>query len=274
MDHRNVTLFLSGLSAVAVALGIAVSCSDQPKVKCTAGRGRFSATYTSAAPLPDAGCNIPGEVLGVEVYNQPTADGTNVDPSKGAVYIRGESITSAVMDHGAADTAHPQNSIGTFEAAEPGGDTFCQLTNPSPAEQDLPDNDAGAPATTIKYEWSNVRFVVTPQTLGSQLVADLTYTRDTCVANYHVTALYPSVQCLIDGTALDFCKCLYYGDPIPEYDRPKGSGISPDLFGFGPQFGDQACDKSADIAQAMENASKVRCDHVTHLCVLKGEPPQ
>ena len=224
--------------------------------------------------LPDAGCNMTGEVLGVELYNRATADGKNVDTDTSSVYIRGQSITTAVTAQGAPDTNHEQNSIGTFQTAEPGADTFCSLGNPSAAEQDLPGIDGGVAPTTIKYEWSNVRFVVKPQTLGSQMVADLTYTRDACVANYHVTALYPSVNCLVDGTALDFCKCLYYGDPTPEYERPKGSGISPDLFGFGPTFGDAACDKSVAQAQAMEDASRVRCDHVTHLCVLKGEPPQ
>lgn len=275
MDHRNVTVFLAGLSALGVALGIAVSCSDQPKVKCTAGRGRFAAAYTPTTALsPDAGCALTGEAIGVEVYNQGTADGKNVDPNTSVVYLRGESITSAVTAQGAPDTAHPQNSIAPFETTEPGEDTFCRLANPSSAEQDLPGTDAGTPPTTIKYQWSNVRFVVRPETLGSQMVADLTYTRDSCVANYHVTALYPAVRCEVDGTALDFCKCLYYGDPTPDYNRPKGSGISPDLFGFAPAFGDAECDKSAAQAQAMEDASKVKCDHVTHYCVLKGDPPQ
>jgi hypothetical protein len=274
MDHRNLILFLSGLAAVGAAVTIAVSCSDQPKVKCTAGRGRFAASYTTAMALPDAGCNMLGEELGVEVYNQPNAGGTNIDPSKQSIWIRGQSISNAIGERGGVpDMAHSQNSIGQFETAEPGDDTFCKVGNLTPAEQDLP--DAGDfPPTSIKYEWSNLRFVVAPRTEGSQLVGDLTYTRDGCTANYHVTALYPAVTCEVDGTALDFCKCLYYGDPTPEYDRPKGSGISPDLFGFAPTFGDAACDKSAAQAQAMEDASKVKCDHVTHLCVLKGDPPQ
>jgi hypothetical protein len=224
--------------------------------------------------VPDAGCNLAGEVVGVEVYNQPTADNKNVDPAKGSVWIKGQSLTTAITDQGAPDMAHPQNSIGQFETAEPGDDSFCHLTDPSVAEQDLPGNDAGAAPTTIKYEWSNVRFVVTPRALGSQMAADLKYTKDSCTASYHVTALYPAVECNVDGTALDFCRCLYYADPDPAAQRPKGSGISPDLFGFGPTFGDAACESSVAQAQAMEDASLVKCDHVTHLCVLKGEPPQ
>jgi len=273
MDHRSFILFLSGLAAVGAAVSIAVSCSDQPKVKCTAGRGRFAATYSSAMALPDAGCNLAGEELGVEVYNQPNASGSNIDPSKQSVWIRGQSITNAIAERlGASDMLHQQNSIGQFETEEPGDDTFCRVGNLTVAQQDLPGNDAGVVPTSIKYEWSNVRVVVAPRTTGSQLVGDLTYTRDGCTANYHVTALYPAVSCLGDGTALEFCKCLYYADP--EFDRQKGSGISPDLFGFAPTFGEGACDRSAAQAQAMEDASRVRCDRVTHLCVLKAEPPQ
>ena len=88
MDHRNVTVFLASLSALGVALGIAVSCSDQPKVKCTASRGRFAAAFSSMSALPDAGCNMTGEVLGVELYNRATADGKNVDTDTSSVYIR------------------------------------------------------------------------------------------------------------------------------------------------------------------------------------------
>jgi hypothetical protein len=172
-----------------------------------------------------------------------------------------------------SDPAHPEDAIGDFTTSTPGDDKFCVVGPIAPAEQVLP--DAGtAPPTDIKYEWNNVRFVVAPEALGTQMVGDLTYTRDSCTVAYHVTALYPSVHCEVDGTARDFCKCLYYGDPTPEYDRPIGSGLSPDLFGFGPSFGDSACDFSVANAQAMQDASKVRCDQVTHLCVLKGEPPQ
>ena len=31
---------------------------------------------------------------------------------------------------------------------------------------------------------------------------------------------------IVDGTAKDFCKCLPYGDPTPDYQRAAASGIS------------------------------------------------
>jgi hypothetical protein len=267
-------MFLSGLAAVGAAVCIAVSCSDQPKTRCTAGRGRFAASYKPVGSVPDGGCALLGEDVGVEAYNAPSADGKSVDIDHASVWLKGKSMTDAVALQGAEDKGHPINAIGQFAAPTPGDDKLCPVVDMKPAEQDLPGNDAGATPTTLKYEWSNVRFVVAPEALGTQMVADLTYTVDSCSASYHVTALFPSVTCSVDGTALDFCKCLYYGDPTTEYDRQMGSGISPDLFGTPPKFGDEACDKSVANAQAMEDAAKVRCDHVTHLCVLKGEPPQ
>jgi hypothetical protein len=281
VNNRDTALFLVGLAAVGLAVGVAVSCSDQPKTRCTTSRGRFAATFTPSGPLPDgglpeAGCAIVGEDLGIETYNPPSADGKSIDIEHATVWIRGQSMTDAISMVGGKDNAHPEDAIGDFTTSTPGDDKFCQVGTMTPAEQDLPGDDAGVvQPTTIKYEWSNVRFVVSPEAIGTQMIADLKYTRDSCTVGYKVTALYPSVECSVDGTAKDFCKCLPYGDPNPDYLRPSASGISPDLFGFGePRFGDQACDFSVENAKAMEDASKVRCDQVTHLCVLKDDPPQ
>jgi hypothetical protein len=274
VDNRNLMLFLSSVAALSAAVCIAVSCSDQPKTRCTTGHGRFAASYKAISQVPDGGCALLGEDVGIQSYNSPTADGRSIDVDHASVWIKGKSMTEAAKVQGMEDSTHPINAIGQFASPTPGDDKFCDVTNMQPAEQDLPGTDAGVAPTTIKYAWSNVRFVVAPEALGTQMVADLDYTVDSCSAKYHVTALYPSVDCTGGGTALDFCRCLYYGDPTPEYQRPNGSGISPDLFGFSPKFGDEACDKSEANAQAMENTAKIRCDRVTHLCVLKNDPLQ
>jgi len=266
---------------VAAALCIVVSCSDQPKTKCTVGRGQFAAAYKPLSPLTDGGaCVRTGEVLGVEMYNQSNADKSSIDVNKGTVWIKGQSMVEAITENGGIDPnpAHQQNSIGDFGTSVPGSDTFCDVPALNPAEQDFPASDAGVPSTLkVKYEWSHVRVVVSPQALGTQLVADLNYTRnDTtgdCTAAYHVTALYPHVDCSIQGLPT-FCKCLPYADPNPDHERPRGSGISPDLFGPSA-FGDpEACMNSAAEAAAIEQDSKVTCDRITSLCVLKGDPPQ
>ncbi len=113
------------------------------------------------------------------------------------------------------------------------------------------------PATSIKYEWSNVRFYVTPAAPGTQLVGDLTYTKDGCVATYHVTAVYPSVSCqqlnadgdpvfdMAGNPVLAPDLCLPEADPAA--GRPTGSGINPDF--------------------------PVECEPKTALCVLTKEVP-
>jgi hypothetical protein len=271
LDNRTLVLFLSGLAAAGAAVCIAVSCSDQPKTKCTAGRGRFAAVYRPEGDVPDGGCALNGEIIGVGVYNPPTADGTSLDLNQGSVSLRGQSLADMVALRGAdPDTAHQQNSIGAFGQAEPVND-FCDVVNLNVAQQDFPADDAGTLATTVKYEWSNVRVLVSPARLGTQLAGDLTYTNG-CTAKYHVTALYPARLCGFNG----FCDCLPYADPDPDggNNGTSGSGLSPDLFAE-PVPG---CAGDPALAQRLEAASKVTCVPFgplqTPLCVLKGDVPQ
>ena len=101
------------------------------------------------------------------------------------------------------------------------------------------------PGQHIKYEWSNVRVIVKPTALGTQLVGDLTYTADTIAiptpdpsnCTRHVPGEGPlpadSVRRRKSATRVqsvpDFCQCLPYADP--DNSRAFGSGLSPDLFG-------------------------------------------
>jgi hypothetical protein len=271
VDNRNLVWFLSGLAAAGVAVCIAVSCSDQPKTKCTAGRGRFAAVYHPNGELPDGGCALNGEAIGVGVYNPLSSDGTNVDLTRGDVWIKGQSLAEAVAANGPdPNPAHQQNSMGTFATPEPVND-FCNVVNLNPAEQDVPGDDAGTAASTIKYEWSNVRVLVSPTRLGTELVGDLTYTNG-CTMNYHVTALFPARECFVHG----FCDCLPYADPDPDggNNGTSGSGLSPDLFAE-PVPG---CAGDPALAQRLEAVSKVTCVPFgplqTPLCVLKGDVPQ
>ena len=135
-----------------------------------------------------------------------------------------------------------------------------------PKGPDLPDGGAGpaaVPALSVKYTWTNVRFYNTPASPGTQLVADLNYTRtegqadggagSPCTAQYHVVGLWPAVDCTADDLPdggpppepTDVTKCS--PDPDNSKNRPTGSGISPDL--------------------------ATKCDENLHLCVLQREPP-
>jgi hypothetical protein len=291
VNNRSLVLFLSGLSACAAAAFIAVSCSDQPRPKCTTGRGQFSAVY-KAISVADAGCALTGEAIGVEAYNPPLPDMSNADLNKGSIAIKGGEMAAAIAAHkaGVPDTTHDPNSIGNFSTSEPGGDDFCNVPSLTAGEQQLlsipavpPPADAGpdaegtpeVPATNIKYEWSNVRVIVQPTALGTQMVGDLTYTKDGCQATYRVHALFPSIACekTVDDagtTGPNFCACLPYGDPAN--NRPAGSGLGENLFGPQPPP-ERACELSPDNEKALLDQAKVTCDPDLHLCVLKGEPP-
>jgi hypothetical protein len=314
VDNRSLVLFLSGLAATGAAVVIAVSCSDQPRPKCTSGRGPFAATYVPTGATATGDCVVKGQRIGVEAYNPPNSDRTNADLSKGLIAVKGAGIQDAIDLHGGTpdtDTTHKAISIGNFATSEPGGDNFCDVPSLNAAEQTLPlvpglppmgDPDAGPeagpdaftpaveeiPGQHIKYEWSNIRVLVKPTGLGTQLVGDLTYTADrtsdagtqNCTQQYRVRALFPSVDChKLDANGdpvmpetRDFCHCLPYADP--DNGRTTGSGLGPDFFGPPAPLGAApgACELSQTNADALEAQAKVACDPDTFLCVLKAEP--
>jgi len=306
VDNRSLVLFLSGLAAAGTAVCIAVSCSDQPRPKCTTGRGQFSAIYAPKGAAAMGDCAIKGEVLGVQPYNPAKDDRSNVDLKRGSLALKGSLMTDAIGAHavGDPDPKHSPNSVGDFTTAEPGGDNFCDVPQLSRAEQDLPYMPAvpplpdagpdaeGTPAVAaqhVVYNWSNVRVMVSAEANGTQLVGDLAISTDTtegppdggatsthCESSYRVRALFPAASC---AEVLDednkvvheagFCLCLPYGDA--DNKRSTGSGISSSL--FGPEaYGAQACEASTANRDAMEAQSKVTCDSTLHLCVLKADP--
>jgi hypothetical protein len=219
-----------------------------------------------------------GEQMGVEAYNYPLPDGTNLDPNKGSLAIAPLDLHAQIDSHPApaadSNTAHNKWSLGDWLTSEPGADNFCTVKDPYDTEQDLkyieavpPGPDGGGaepavPAFNAKYHWNSVRFYNTPALPGTQLVADLQLTfneglpdggaGEPCTGTVHVVGLWPAVDCtsdpLPDGGApaspIDETKCSPEADPSK--GRSTGSGISPDL--------------------------KTRCHPDLKLCVLPGDP--
>lgn len=272
MDKRSLVLYLSGLAAAGAVVGLAASCSDQPRIKCTAGHGPFAAVYTPKGGGMDP-CGMPGEQIGVEAYNYPLTgeNGVNIDPNRGSLGMEPLAIAGEIGDRGAdMNAAHKPYSVGDWATAEPTPDEFCAVTNPNDIEQDLaaipavPPSDAGAgspfhPAISVKYHWTNVRFYNTPASPGTQLIADLSFSYQEgpgadggappapCTAEYKVVGLWPAIDCSADPPAMgtDPTKCS--PDPDLSKNRPMGSGIGPDL--------------------------ATRCDENLNLCVLARDPP-
>ena len=267
MDKRSLVLYLSGLAAAGAVVALAASCSDQPRIKCTAGHGSFATVFSGGPP-----CLGAGEEMGVEAYNYPLPDKTNLDPNRGSLAIAPVPLDNIIHEHKSGDTARKAFSIGDWLTPSPTDDNFCTVNAPTDTEQDLPFEpeesypDGGGrdavPAHYAKYHWTKVRFYATASLPGNQLVADVEITQTAglpdggagtpCTGTVHVVGLWPLVHCdadpLEDGGAppspIDETKCS--PEPDNSKGRPTGSGINPDL--------------------------KTRCHPDLHLCVLPGDP--
>jgi hypothetical protein len=89
------------------------------------------------------------------------------------------------------------------------------------------------PETHIRYEWKNVRALIAGSSVGQQLFADLTITRDGCQAVYRVSLLSPQVTCAVtdaDGNVIghdpSICSSnAVVNSPMPTPQQLYGSGL-------------------------------------------------
>jgi hypothetical protein len=218
---------------VAIA-AMAASCGEQPPVKCTAsanpGAARFKLTTMSGDCSMTPLVMNAGEVVGVQTYVPSMGDNPDYYTMPNSVALQSEeasllaangaSVDPPVVD---ADTTHHLWALGKFDQAFPDGSDLCHISTLSKAELNLPvvpahmDADMmmvdEQPATHITYEWSNVRIIVKPDSIGTQTFAHLKYTRDMCTAEFDVSILTPEVSC-DDGNGMpDQTKCDAPTDP-------------------------------------------------------------
>ncbi len=123
------------------------------------------------------------------------------------------------------------NALGPFTPEPKAG--VC-LAPPLTAEQNfeavsLAVADAGRvtfPALTVRYQFNDVKVLMTSDVPGTAFTAKLAQTEGDCVATYDVVAFYPAVACATDADC----------DPRSDLDagRTRGSGIPPAF--------DAACD--------------------------------
>jgi hypothetical protein len=89
------------------------------------------------------------------------------------------------------------------------------------------------PATHVEYTWTNVRTLQTGSSVGQQMWADLTITRDGCTASYHVALLSPQTPCATfddagnqNGADLSQCSATAMPNvPNPTTNQLYGSGL-------------------------------------------------
>lgn len=169
------------ITSAAIALAFAgTGCSvEQPSVGCPVQRVSWAAKYTLVTPGGGSCDGLKGELIGIQRYNDPLKPtGAQKVALRPVRLVAGESTDPASM----AKTS----AVGDL-SQEPTND-FCTATNFTAASQTL----AGG-ATT--YEFSDVKFYVTPAYPGSQFTATLKYTEGACTATYKVDAVWPPVDC-------------------------------------------------------------------------------
>jgi hypothetical protein len=198
---------------------------------------------------------LPGEVLNVMTYN-PSKSATDTTPNwdKASVAIEPSGITNLlsepVTDPNTDDSPY---GIGDFNTASPDDSGFCVAPTLTVARLRLPAVTAdatmcpplaAAPAVDVQYAFSNVRSYATAAAMGTQLSADLTYTTTdptgaTCVAKYHVRAVYPAVSC---------------GAPAPTTGDDGGAAeAGDDSSSPAPDAGDDG--SSAPVSEAGDDSS-------------------
>lgn len=234
---------LTALSCLAVCLAGA-GCSGQPDVKCTVTSGAASARLVLVGPKTGTcdGVVFPfsdtGDVIGIEAY-APIVNDPNIEHQVTSFALQSGALGS-LRDNADSqglndpEESHAAYALGKFDGVYPDDSGVCSASGFAPAELDLPlvpaheDDDGNPvdeqPATHIKYEWSNVRVIVTVDSIGTQTFADLTYTQDGCVAHYQVSLLTPNVGCAAesDETKTDAALCRSESDPSIGF---AGSGI-------------------------------------------------
>lgn len=261
-----------GIQAVVmmIALGALITSCEQPKIRCTTGHGGFAVTYTlkPGSKTGEGDCDtLRGAIIGLEKFN-PTMPGNEEeqDPSRARLAIRASEIGQIVANARTATTpvdidSSVISSFGDFASVDPDENDICTVPSLTAAELKVQEfqyeYETGEPpmkvlgtqpAADLRYEWSNVRVYVTPFFPGTQMVADLTYTKEGCTASYSVVGVWPAVSCATGEGGTDESLCDSQADP--EGGRPKGSGINPDL------------------------KDQITCKPETALCVLKEPPPE
>lgn len=260
-----------GALALLFTAALGTSC-EQPPMLCEVASGPYAVKYFPK----DAGNDclmIPGEQVGMSVYNPPKGDDREIDASRATIAIQAHSMGALADDAKATagatdpDPKHKQYSFGTY-AARPDADDFCAASDLSAAEQRIPEtaytdadgNPAIYPETRLAYEWRDVRMHMTFATPGNAATGEVSITREradsetgnreTCTTTYIASALFPKVGCeAVDATGQgtgmpDDTRCCANADPAK--GRPFGSGLHPDF--------------------------KVKCDPELLLCVLDWRP--
>lgn len=263
----------AGADQFGTPIGVGFAATFTPKA-APRGCGMDNTYSMPYGPGPTFGrqdvalADLKGDIIGFETYHpqKKTADGNGaesktIDPdfTTGTVAWQVDALGITLLDRDPDPSKeHHPYGFGTWTSVEPDANGICTVKDVKPAEQDFPKIPASkdmmgmetpeVPASTIKYEWSNLKVYVTAAAQGTQFSADLTYTQDACSADFHVRGVWPLVGCIkldkegnpanVDGQSLLDEKGNPTGPFVPDDSlccpdalagRATGSGINPDF---------------------------------------------
>lgn len=273
--HRFTFTSISSTLGLGLALSLTPVACQQPESYCTTAHGDFASLYKLKSGDATSACGmLAGDVIGLQTYFAPGGlNGTPkfsepsmaILPAKlGDLLDRASSYDPPIAD---LDSKHTAISLAEFTDSFPDAEDLCEATKFNAGEVSLPelplipgdvddpetpDEDESTPdtpalpATSIRYEWSNVKVIVSANYQGTQFSADLKYTQDGCTAEYEVTGLYPLIGC-----AADIDCCATEQDCTTKIDGK--TEILP-LSGINPDF-------------------DVKCNTTLGFCVLNGDIP-
>ena len=288
--------------ALAAQLLALLGC-EQPRPRCSVARGEFAAVYKLRSGTGPCAM-LQGELLGVQAYNAPRSS-SDSRPDYGAtsVGIQPAALSALLASAGdvAADDEDRPYGLGPFRASEPDAEDLCVVPTLTTARVRLPaipervdacTTTPAQPATDVSYAFRNVRVYANAGAYGTQLAADLTYTRDGCSAEYEVWAVYPAVACGValpgsdvgaddagsepaldagDGERADAGPAIdpATGEPCPAQEAPSPpQGPDETLCAAEPDL-----EAGRPVGSGINSAFAITCDPNLLLCVPSAEPP-
>src|SRR5690606_18794785 len=147
------------LVSCALLLGVlATTGCKQPDLNCTVYHGGFAAKYELTSGDAASACgSLPGDVLGLNAYYADA--GERPDLEAGSMAIRPQYVNDLIfhaLDQGVTDLTMEEGvqSVGDFDAAQPGEDDFCAVPSLQRATISIPEVSevADAPETPDEDE--------------------------------------------------------------------------------------------------------------------------
>jgi len=237
--RKRIQLRVLVTGALLVVVG--GSCT-QPTMNCTTAHLYYAAQYKLTSGDENSPCaQQKGDILGMQTYFATGGINGTAKFSEPSAAIRPKYaglLLQEALEYpvdvpgftGMDEVLHWPNALGKFESGFPDDEDLCHVDELDSAfdrpelpaytvedDPETPDVDEtsmveATPAISVRYEWTNARWLNTPDAQGTQFEADLKFTEDGCTAEYHVVAVSPNVACVTD----DDCTA-------------DGNGINPDF---------------------------------------------